>query len=239
MNNPSKDYGFFSQGWRQIFGGIFDFQGFSKQIMPKEKECFGTTPPHSGCQSSSGIFHFFRFGNHDLNLPLRRWHPGSRGGWPTKCTKKKRQAKGLDGKWTPIPYIHFPYNSPLVQPVWEVYGEAYGKNRGPTFGTPWGYSRMNISKLGIADGPCSQGKVWKLSVFTPFWVKFLRGEKLRRCSDQTKSSPVWEFPQNGSEVRIRESDPQNGLETLRLRIYNHKLPSNCPDVMMNSPTKSC
>lgn len=175
----------------------------------------------------------FRFGNHDLNLPLWRLHPGSRGGLTDKMSTKNTSQR-LRWKVDPnsiytLP-IQLPISTTCMGSLWEKHGV-------PRLGVVGGIPNEHIEAWN-PDGPCSQGKVWKLFFSPPLsWIS--SGGKLRRCRDQTNTSPVWEFPHKGSEVRIRESDPQNGLSTFRLRIYNHKLPSNCPDVMMNSPTKSC
>lgn len=194
---------FFSQGWRQIFAGIFDFQGFSKRKLHKGKGMSWNYPPSFRVPVIIRNIPTFRFGNHDLNLPLWRLHPGSRGGLTDKMSTKNTSQR-LRWKVDPNSIYTLPIQLPIST---TCMGSIWGSLREKPGSHVWellGVFRMNISKLGIRMVLAARARFGSF-FFHPLWVEFLRGKNCRDvmigqfCSDQTNSSPVWEFPQKGSE----------------------------------------
>lgn len=161
----------------------------------QKKQCLGTTPPHSGCQSSSGIFHFLRFGNHDLNLPLWRLHPGSRGRLTDKMSTKNTSQR-LRWKVDPNSIYTLPIQLPIST---TCMGSIWGSLREKPGSHVWellGVFRMNISKLGIRMVLAARARFGSF-FFHPLWVEFLRGEN---CADVETKQTLRRFGNSPTRV---------------------------------------
>lgn len=116
----------------------------------------------------------FRFGNHDLNLPFWRLHPGSRGGLTDKMSTKNTSQR-LRWKVDPNSIYTLPIQLPISTTcMGNIWGSLWEKPESHV-SESLGVFRMNILKLGIRMVLAARARFGSL-FFTPFELNFFGGK---------------------------------------------------------------